>query len=218
MNDILNLLVFAHITFGVLSFAGAATAIASRAASLPHHWHQTGGRLFFWSMAGIFVTGLPMSLLNANIPLLFISLFSFYLAWMGRRYALNRRGEVTPADRLVVAGALAVFTAMATYGLYMLVALSSSAGIVILVFGAIGLTNAVGDYRLQRGGGATGARRLAQHLGKMLGGTIAIVTAFAVTNIDFEPGYVVWLAPAVIITPLIIFWSARVQSGRKLRT
>lgn len=214
-HDILNLLVFAHITFGVISFAGAATAIASRAANLPHHWHQTGGRLFFWSMAGIFATGLPMALLNSNMPLLFISLFSFYLAWMGRRYALNRRGDITPADRLVVTGALAVFSVMTAYGLYMLIALSSSAGIVILVFGGIGLANAVGDYRLQQDGGATGPRRLAQHLGKMLGGTIAIVTAFAVTNIDFQPGYVVWLAPAVIITPLIIFWSARIQAGKK---
>jgi hypothetical protein len=56
--------------------------------------------------------------------------------------------------------------------------------------------------------------RIAAHLGRMLGGTIAAVTAFTVVNVRIEPAFVVWLAPTVVLTPVIAYWTARVRGGR----
>lgn len=39
--------------------------------------------------------------------------------------------------------------------------------------------------------------------GKIKGGAITVVTAFVVTNVNFEPAFVIWLAPVLTLTPLI---------------
>lgn len=54
-----------------------------------------------------------------------------------------------------------------------------------------------------------------EHLGKMLGDTIAAVTAFLVVNVAFEPSYVARLAPTVILTPLSAIWMRKLNSGVK---
>lgn len=51
----------------------------------------------------------------------------------------------------------------------------------------------------------------------MLAGTIATVTAFVVTNVALRPAFVVWLAPTVLVTPIIIVWSRRIRAGRRPR-
>jgi hypothetical protein len=56
--------------------------------------------------------------------------------------------------------------------------------------------------------------RIANHLIRMMGATIAVITAFLVVNVHFDPGWVVWLAPTVVLTPLIIVWSRRARQGR----
>lgn len=44
-------------------------------------------------------------------------------------------------------------------------------------------------------------------------GTIAAVTAFVVTNVPVRPASVVWLAPTVVITPIIVVWNVRSGEG-----
>ncbi len=43
---------------------------------------------------------------------------------------------------------------------------------------------------------------------------IAAFTAFTVVNVRFEPAFVVWLAPTVVLTPVIVVWTARVNRGK----
>ena len=40
----------------------------------------------------------------------------------------------------------------------------------------------------------------------MVGTYIASITAFLVVNNTILPGLVVWLAPGVLLTPLIFYW------------
>ena len=49
----------------------------------------------------------------------------------------------------------------------------------------------------------------------MLAGTIAVITAVLVTNVDIEPAYILWILPTVLITPLIIRWRIKIVSGKK---
>lgn len=37
------------------------------------------------------------------------------------------------------------------------------------------------------------------------------------TNVRFEPVFVVWLAPTAIITPVIALWTRRLRMGRPVR-
>ena len=49
-------------------------------------------------------------------------------------------------------------------------------GTVLIAFGVIGAINAFTDLGWARRGGLRGRERIAQHLGHMLGGTIAAIT------------------------------------------
>lgn len=86
-------------------------------------------------------------------------------------------------------------------------------GITLLVFGGIGGLTSLSDFRTLRAGGVSGRARVANHLAMMLGATIATVTAFVVVNSIFEPAFVLWLGPTVIISPVIVWWRRRIEAG-----
>jgi hypothetical protein len=86
-----------------------------------------------------------------------------------------------------------------------------SMGIVLLAFGGIGGSYAIGDLYFLRRHRYRGTFRIADHLSRMLAGTIAAVTAFTVVNVRLEPAVLVWLTPAVALTPLIVYWNVRVR-------
>ena len=48
----------------------------------------------------------------------------------------------------------------------------------------------------------------------MMGGTIATLTAYVVTNFKFDPMVVLWLGPGAVIAPLALWWTHRVKSGK----
>lgn len=68
-----------------------------------------------------------------------------------------------------------------------------------------------GDLNTLKTGGLTGTERIARHLTMMLAGVIATVTAVLVVNFTVEPAFVLWLAPTVLITPLITYWNVRIR-------
>ncbi len=212
---VFGLLLVAHIASGAATLGAAFIAISSKLADASHRWHVVSGRVFFDGMAGIFATALAMSLMRMNTPMLFVSVFSFYFAWMGRRYATNRAGTPGRSDGILTSAMTLVFAAMAVYGVFALYVLGQGFGVVIVVFGVIGFLNAYGDWRITRRGGVRGRLRIVEHLGKMLGGTIAAVTAFLVINAEFEPSFVVWLSPTAVLVPLIVIWSRKVKSGMR---
>ena len=49
------------------------------------------------------------------------------------------------------------------------------------------------------------------HIGRMMGGYTASLTAFIVVNAKYYPfevpSLVIWLGPAVLLTPFSIYWS-----------
>ena len=82
-------LLFTHIIAGSISLIAAVLAVLS---SKGKKLHILSGRTYFWGMAIIFLTAIPMSIINANIFLFLVAIFSFYLAYAGMRFARNRKG------------------------------------------------------------------------------------------------------------------------------
>jgi hypothetical protein len=204
-----SLLLALHIAAGFSALGSGLLAAGNKIFDRGHRWHVRAGRVFVVAMSVVFVTAVPLSILRANIFLLLIAIFSFYLAFSGWCLARNRSGRPQRVDRVRAISMLLCAGAMATYG-GLLLSRGSSGGSIMLVFGGIGAFLGIHDIRIIRGGGVSGSARIARHLTMMLAATIAAITAFLVVNLVFQPALVLWLAPTVVIVPLIVMMSRRV--------
>lgn len=209
--NVFYILLFIHICFGTISLLSAAGAMC---ATKGQWWHRHFGDFFFYGMTGVFVTAIPMSLMKSNLFLFLIALFSYYLAFTGRRFAINTSGIPARVDWIVSILMLIVGAAMIITGWYIHTENSTYATI-LWIFGGIGASLSYRNLKLFRRGGARGRERLVQHFSSMIGATIAAVTAFVVTNFHIEPVIILWLGPTVVLVPVIFWWRRRIYVDKK---
>jgi len=199
----MSILLAIHILAGTIALLCAALAVSSEKGK---KFHVLSGRTYFWCMVGIFLTAIPMSIISSNIFLSLIAIFSFYLAFAGMRFARNRKGVATTLDWIAVY--LMIFSGI---GMWILAAIyflnSNTQYIVLLVFGFLAIALGYADFRSYKNNSATGKERISRHLTNMMGGTIAVITAVLVVNPPFEPEWVWWVLPTVLITPVIFWWN-----------
>jgi uncharacterized membrane protein SirB2 len=195
-----------HIGAGSLALLTAALAVF---APKGLKWHILSGRVYAIAMGLVFLTAVPLALLGADILLLLIAFFSFYLVFAGWRFARNRRGVPHAVDWAAAAIMLTTGLGMAVYG-GMLAGSGDSQWVTMTVFAAIAVALGLADSLYHRMRRATGGRRVARHLTNMLAGTIATVTAVLVVNVDTTPPWLAWILPTVVITPFIAWWNFRV--------
>ena len=153
-----------------------------------------------------------MSIINSNIFLFLIAVFSFYLAFAGMRFARNRKGIATTLDWIAVS--LMILSGL---GMLILAAIyftdDNSQYIVLLVFGFLAVFLGYGDYISHKNKTATGKERVAKHLTNMMAGTIAVITAVLVVNPPSDPEWIWWLLPTVLIVPAIFWWNNKVLNN-----
>ena len=195
-----------HILAGTIALLCAALAVSSEKGK---RLHVLSGRTYFWSMATIFLTAIPMSIISNNIFLFLIAIFSFYLAFAGMRFARNRKGVATTLDWIAVS--LMILSGL---GMWILAAIyflnTNTQYIVLLIFGFLAIALGYADFKSHKNKSAIGKERISRHLTNMMGGTIAVVTAVLVVNPPFEPEWVWWVLPTVMITPLIFWWNSKI--------
>jgi len=201
-------LLTAHIAAGAASLGAAAIAIA---APKGRKVHRFAGRLFVLAMTVVFASAVALSLRTNDLFLLTVGIFSYYMVLSGYR-ALYLKRPADSADLRFRVGALdkgaAQFTLIACSGLatYGAVYWYTELAPVLIVLGGIGALMAWSDLRRFRARTDPGARWFFTHMIRMLGGTIASVTAFLVTNGDMLPPLVRWLGPTVAGTAAIAIW------------
>ena len=202
----MQILLTIHILAGTIALLCAALAVSSEKGK---KLHVLSGRTYFWCMVAIFLTSIPMSIITSNIFLFLIAIFSFYLAFAGMRFARNRKGVATTLDWTAVG--LMILSGL---GMWILSAIyfsnNNSQYIVLLVFGFLAIALGYADFRSYKNKTATGKERLSRHLTNMMGGTIAVITAVLVVNVDLEPAWVWWVLPTALITPVIFWWNVKV--------
>lgn len=202
----MDILLPMHIGAGIFALVASLLAVLSTKGK---KLHIQSGRIYFWAMLGIFVTAVPMALISGNQFLFITAVFSFYLAFAGIRFARNRSG--IPAIIDWVAVTLMLLSGVGMWLLAVLYFMDDNPNFIIpVVFGTLALALGFRDYRSHKNETAKGAQRIASHLSNMLGGTIAVITAVLVVNINMQPGWLLWILPTLVITPLIIGWSTRV--------
>lgn len=211
-----EILLTVHILAGFTALTAAAVATLSKTLDVAHRWHVYSGMAFFWGMVVVFVTALPLAVIRPNTFLFLIAILSFYFALAGWRYATNRRGRPRPVDWVSASVMAVVAGVMIGFGVFLLSRRDTN-GITMLVLGGIGAALSLADLRTLRQGGATGRERITRHLTMMLAGAIATLTAFLVTNVSVQPAFIVWLAPTVVITPIIVVWNRRIRAGKRPR-
>ena len=198
-----------HIAAGAVALAAAAIAL-STAKGRVHH--VRAGRVYSAAMAVVCVTALPLAVLGADVVLLLVAVFSFYLVFAGWRFARNASGRPQPVDW--AAAAVMGLTGLGMWGHGVaLFARGHSQWVAMAVFGFIAVALGVADLRHHRASPLPARQRIARHLTNMLAGTIATVTAVVVVNVDTRPAWLAWLLPTLVITPVIVWWNRRVIRG-----
>lgn len=215
-DGVVDVLLFAHVVAGIVALLSAFIAASNKKGATRH---RQVGQAFFWSMAAVGVTAIPVTFVHPNPFLFFIALFSFYMAFAGwrRGKALFQSGrqDLIAAGLMVLTGAV-----MIGYGLYMAIAISA-VGYALVAFGGLGFSFGLRDW-IDARKTQTHSQKVQIHVSRMLGGTIATITAVLVQQvtplIESELWQVVvWLAPTIVISPFIALWIARIQITGKYR-
>ncbi len=214
LESISNFLLLAHIVAGSTALIAGFVAVGAQFFKAQHKVHQVSGQFFFWSMVVIFITAFFLSLLTSNLFLFLIALFSFYLALSGYCFAKNRKGLPKRMDWIRVGSMLLVGVVMFIYGVFLLMHHEEN-GVTMLAFACISIGLASTDLRYLLSQNVNMAQRISRHLTMMLAAFIATITAFVVVNFNFEPAWVLWLAPTVVVTPVIVYWNRKVL-GKKV--
>ena len=196
-----------HILAGTIALLAAAFAICSEKGK---KIHITAGRTYYWGMVSIFLTALPMSIITSNVFLFLIAFFSFYLAFAGRRFAQNRKGIVSIVDWIAVGLMIAAGLGMWVLAVFYSIE-NNSQYITLTVFGFLAIALGYTDYKTYKQQEATGKKRIARHLTNMLAGTIAVVTAILVVNVNIEPVWIWWVLPTALIVPFIVWWNFKIM-------
>jgi hypothetical protein len=205
----MDILLVIHVLAGTVALLCSAIAVSSQKGK---KLHVLSGRTYFWCMVGIFLTAIPMSIINSNIFLFLIAIFSFYLAFAGMRFAKNRKGIATTIDWIAVS--LMILSGLGMWVLALIYFINdNSQYITLLVFGFIALALGYGDYISHKNKAAIGKERIAKHLTNMMAGTIAVITAVLVVNVNIEPIWIWWLLPTAVITPIIFYWNKKTLSS-----
>lgn len=201
-------LLFIHIISGFTALSTASLAIATKKGAT---FHRTAGKIFVIAMTGILLTAIPLSYLTKNIFLFLIALFSYYFTISGYLYAKHRDGKAS-----ITAWFSSIFILL--IGISMIIYANSHVTtndyptIVLDIFGVLAIINGFADIKTYYYKNAVGRTRIIKHLSAMLGATIATVTAFTVVNITTHPAFIAWIAPTILITPIIYWWVYRVKT------
>ncbi len=220
-----ELLIYSHVAFGASClFSGIIPMVSKKGGKL----HRQTGKVFFWSMFGIFASALLMILfIRFNFFLLIISVFSFHQCFTGYRVLYRKKaGEQTWVDWFgaiitLIAGLSFIFT-----GVSRLIDQGTLNPLTILlfVFGALTVWAASDDIRMfMKKEIGDKLWWFYHHMTTFCGAYIAAVTAFAVTISGryfshLEYSWLAWILPGMIGGPLISFWKRKYMkknAGRK---
>ncbi len=199
-----------HILAGVAALAAAGIAVGSAKGG---RTHRRSGNIYTLAMLVVGLSALVLAVVHPNPFLFAVGVFSLYLVFTGWRAAMVRDGRPRRLDHAGGAVMALAGIGMLGWGAQGLLAGDGAQPVILLAFGSIGLTLALSDWRDWARGPIRAKARIARHLSRMLGGTIATITAAGVVNLGFLPDLLVWLGPTALITPLIFWWSARVTRG-----
>jgi uncharacterized membrane protein len=221
MEKIFKVFLVFHIISGFTAFVAAPVAMSVAKGGQKH---RTWGRIFFWAMTGVCSSGFVMSVLHSNLFLFMISGFSYYLVVSGYRWLYRKKiqsvKDIALIDWIIVAAAGIFNLSLLCFGLYTIYKAPGNAfGYISSVFGLLGINFVRTNVKQFYHPPAKNAWLL-NHIGGMIGGYIATVSAFSAVNFNFLPTIIQWLWPTIIGVPLLLMWinfyKRKFKAGKKI--
>lgn len=204
-----NIAMWIHVAAAVVSLvAGPLSMLTNKGGRL----HRRAGKAYVVGMSTIFVTSLVMSIFNTVLFLVAVAFLTFYSTISGIRILERKRAEQR-ATR--VDSGLALMTLAVGLGLLGSVVWSLVRGagfdamtVVVAVFGFLLSSQAGGDLRTFAAGTFAPQGWLFEHIGRMCGSYIGLITALMVQSaprvgLPEEWAWIVWIAPTIIGSPWI---------------
>jgi hypothetical protein len=205
MEAFVKFLIFSHVTAGAVSLITAPVAMAVAKGGKTH---RLSGKIFFWSMVYIFVSAVILGIYHWKPFLLMVAVLSFYLVYSGYRTLHQKQihsGKgVKWYDWFIAATSGAFMLSFLIWSVDLMI--NGTNAILIVFFSVGGLFSIITEVRRYIKKPDVKHSWLFNHIGRMVGGFIAAVTAFSTNVLTFLPGLAQWLWPTLIGTPLIIYW------------
>ncbi|MFB6228165.1 MAG: hypothetical protein ABEH88_06255 [Halobacteriales archaeon] len=201
-----------HIAAGTIAvLAGLGALVTTKGG-----WrHRQAGKLFLISMGVVVATVFGLLAINPTtfrIILSLVAVFSGYFAFSGYR-VLSRKRPTDDANAIDWTATGAVTLAclgLGVWGVNWYLG-GQSFGIVMMVFGGIGVVFGALDARVFRREGA--GEWMVSHLQRMIAAFIATVSAVSAVNLTPLIGIWAWLWPTAVGVPLIVYWSNTYSTG-----
>lgn len=211
MDFLFNTLLVLHIVGGTVGLLAGAISLLRKKGDKKH---QLVGKIFFMAMQTAGCSSLVLACLHSNRFLFMVGVFTLYLITTGQRYLYyHKHREIVVVqwiDRVIAV--LMLLTGIVLLGIGIVTLLQPNLfGLVYITFGSLGLSFVWRDFKNYTHRTDEKNYWLVGHLQRMTGGFIAAFTAFLVVNAGYLlgqiPGFVYWLLPTAVLTPLIVKWS-----------
>lgn len=173
IRKVVRFLLITHVLAGATALISAFGAISTKKGATRHIFV---GRIYSVAMAYVVIGASVISVLRPNPFLFSIALFSGYLVWTGYRRARFKLQDLTKVDKNTVTVGKIIVLILIGYGTFILIN-GETLGIVLLVFGITTYIFVREDSRALKVNLYKSKYRIANHLQRMLGGTIATITA-----------------------------------------
>lgn len=213
MEKLFTILLILHIAGGIVGLlSGSINLIMKKGGKR----HRLVGKIFVAGMMTAGISALGLSAIHPNYFLFMVGIFTIYMVGTGSRYIylkLLGKDQKPKFIDWILTIAMAL-SGLLLFGIGVLLILRSKYfGIVLIVFGFLGLRFVKDDLKNFKGQSRFKNYWLLAHIGRMTGGYIASLTAFLVVNAKYSPiefpAIFLWLLPTLILVPFIIKWSRK---------
>lgn len=209
------LLIIHSIAGGIALASGAMSIGAQKGQTL----HKKAGRVYFMAMTVVFVSGIIIAVHRSNRFLFLIAFLSYYSVFCGVRSLKLKRLHVGQlpgwydwAAGIINALANLIFIGLGVY--YWFENTNLPGALLSSGFGIMGLLISYANLKPFVIRPDKPKHWYTAHIGNMMGGYIATLTAFLstmVTRFQFMNPFIAFALPSLIGVPLLIYWIKKTE-------
>lgn len=219
MENVIQYTLYLHIIVGSIALLTGALALFSQKG---RQLHRRAGSIYFWAMTLVFVTGIMVASYRFNRFLFLIAFLSYYSVFAGVRFLglkkLHKHQKPKWYDWTagIVNGIVnIIFIGLGLY--YLFKPNNNLAGALLSIgFGIGGLLITFTNLKPFIVRPKKAYHWYLGHIGNMMGGYIATLTAFLstmVTRFELMNPFIAFALPSLIGIPLLLFWQHKIENS-----
>ncbi len=217
METVITAILYLHILVGAISLTTGLIAIFSKKGK---KWHKQAGKLYFYGMTGVFITGVIVAGFRFNRFLFLIAFLSYYSVFAGIRILKLKKLHKQQKPKWFdwFAGILNAVANILFIGLGIRYGIKngflSGGALLSIGFGIGGLLISYTNLKPFAVKPNKSYHWYLSHNGNMMGGYIATFTAFLstiVTRFDLMNPYLAFALPSIMGIPLLLYWQKQIE-------